>query len=316
MGITTQIDTALLLSAGLGTRMGIIGKQLPKPLWPLFDQTILDYQIQYLRNLKIKRIFINTHYLANQINEYINKKEYKDVTILHEPVLLKSGGTIHNLLKLQSGVFSKLLVLNADQFYFPSKDIWEQACDKSKSHTAVLFPLKCSLKDEYNELIIKNNLLQEIIKFENLKKSPNASYITFSGMGIINMDRLKYKAGISNFWDTVANYNSDQIYITQAKEYCYYDFGTSQRYFDTCFKVAGELKTKINLFSKLGVATNRLTDLEVEISGDKVLNFSKYPFSNLQGHRAIILKSNQKTIINSAGLYFNEIVDPIVSSLL
>ena len=312
MGITTQIDTALLLSAGLGTRMGIIGKQLPKPLWPLFDQTILDYQIQYLRNLKIKRIFINTHYLANQINEYINKKEYKDVTILHEPVLLKSGGTIHNLLKLQQRVFSKLLVLNADQFYFPSKDIWEQACIKSKSYTAVLFPLNCLLKDEYNELITRDNLLQEIIKFENIKKSQNDSYITFSGMGIINMDRLKYIGGISSFWETVANYKSDQIYITRASNYCYYDFGTSQRYFDTCFKVAEESNSKISLFSRLGCTNKMLTDYKAENFDGKVLNFSKYSFSNPQGHKAIILNSNQKTIINSAGLYYNEIIDPRV----
>ena len=305
MGITTQIDTALLLSAGLGTRMGIIGKQLPKPLWPLFDQTILDYQIQYLRNLNIKRIFINTHCLANQIHEYINQKKYYDVTILHEPVLLKSGGTIHSLLKLQQGVFSKLLVLNADQFYFPNKDIWEQACVESKNYTAVLFPLNCLLKDGYNELITKNNFLQEIINFTNIEKGQNDSYITFSGMGIINMDRLKYVEGISKFWETVANYKSDQIYITPAKDYCYYDFGTNQRYFDTCFKVAEELKSKMNLFSRLGNAKKMLTD-------HKVLNFSKFPFSNPQGHKAIILQSSQKTIINSAGLYFNEIIDPIV----
>jgi len=58
-----------------------------------------------------------------------------------------------------------------------------------------------------------------------------------------------------------------------------------------------------------------LTDPEAETYDNKVLNFSKYPFSNLQGHKAIILKSKQKTIINSAGLYFNETIDPMVPSL-
>ena len=308
MGITTQIDTALLLCAGLGTRMGIIGQHLPKPLWPLFDRTILDYQIQYLRNLRIKKIFLNTHYLANQIKEYLNQTKYQDITILHEPELLKSGGTIHNLLKLQKETFSKLLVLNSDQFYFPHQDTWARACFESDSHTAVLFPLTCSPRDEYNELITENNILREIINFKNIKKNQNDSYITFSGMGIINMNKLTYIPGISDFWQTVANYKSDKVYITHSRDYSYYDFGTNQRYFDTCFKVADEMKSKINLFSKLGGCPPVMTDQR----DDQVLNFSRFSFSKQPGHKAIILKSNQETIINTSGLYFNEIIDPLV----
>ncbi|OFZ25166.1 MAG: hypothetical protein A2381_12045 [Bdellovibrionales bacterium RIFOXYB1_FULL_37_110] len=313
MDIITPIDTALLLCAGFGTRMGIIGKQLPKPLWPIFEQTILDYQITYLRNLKIKRIFINTHHLSNQINEYIKQKEYgRDIILLHEPVLLKSGGTIHNLLKLKKGAFSKLLVLNSDQFYFPHPEIWERACIESSRHTAVLFPLNCSLKDGYNELVVKDNLLQEIINIKNIQKNKNDSYLTFSGMGIINMDRLTYVPGVSNFWETVANYKSDQIFITSARDYHYYDFGTSQRYFETCFKVADEFDSQVNLFSRLGIAGPIMTGQKSDCYDKKVLNFSKFPFSNPQNYQAIILKSNQKTIINSTGLYFNELIDEVV----
>ena len=43
----------LILSAGFGTRMGPIGKALPKVLWPIFEEALLGIQIEYVNELKI-----------------------------------------------------------------------------------------------------------------------------------------------------------------------------------------------------------------------------------------------------------------------
>jgi len=145
------------------------------------------------------------------------------------------------------------------------------------------------------------NIIKQIFYIKNIQKNKNDSYLTFSGMGIINMDRLTYVPGVSNFWETVANYKSDQIFITSARDYHYYDFGTSQRYFETCFKVADEFDSQGNLFSRLGIAGPIMTGQKSDCYDKKVLNFSKFPFSNPQNYQAIILKSNQKTIINHFG---------------
>ena len=48
-----QIDYALILSAGLGTRMGEIGKILPKVLWPIYFKSLLELQIRYCQSLGI-----------------------------------------------------------------------------------------------------------------------------------------------------------------------------------------------------------------------------------------------------------------------
>ncbi|PJB53459.1 MAG: nucleotidyltransferase family protein, partial [Bdellovibrio sp. CG_4_9_14_3_um_filter_39_7] len=55
-----SINTGLILCAGKGTRMGAIGKVLPKPLWPLFEKTLIDWQIIQMMKLGIKNIYINT----------------------------------------------------------------------------------------------------------------------------------------------------------------------------------------------------------------------------------------------------------------
>ena len=54
-----KIDYALLLAAGYGTRMGIIGKELPKVLWPVYEKTLLELQVDYLKELGVKNIFLN-----------------------------------------------------------------------------------------------------------------------------------------------------------------------------------------------------------------------------------------------------------------
>ncbi len=70
-----QIDYALILSAGKGTRMGEVGKLLPKPLWPIFHKTLLELQVEYCLELGIKKIFINTHYLAESIRNFLFEKK-------------------------------------------------------------------------------------------------------------------------------------------------------------------------------------------------------------------------------------------------
>ena len=55
-----KIDYCLILAAGFGSRMGEIGKILPKVLWHIFEKSLLELEIEYARSLGIKKIFINS----------------------------------------------------------------------------------------------------------------------------------------------------------------------------------------------------------------------------------------------------------------
>ena len=52
-----RVDECLIFSAGLGTRMGELGRILPKPAWPLFETTLLGAQIEFALELGCRRIF-------------------------------------------------------------------------------------------------------------------------------------------------------------------------------------------------------------------------------------------------------------------
>ena len=55
-----KVDNILILAAGKGTRMGEIGKKIPKVLWPIFDKTLLEWQILYAKQfVGNAQIYIN-----------------------------------------------------------------------------------------------------------------------------------------------------------------------------------------------------------------------------------------------------------------
>ncbi len=110
------IEECLILGAGMGTRMGEIGKKLPKVLWPIFEMPLLELQVKFARDLGCKRIFTNTYFLHEQVQKFVDSKGWKDVITCHEPVLLDVGGGIQNVANKCQG--ERLLILNGDLFLF------------------------------------------------------------------------------------------------------------------------------------------------------------------------------------------------------
>jgi mannose-1-phosphate guanylyltransferase len=86
---------ALLLAAGLGTRLRPITNTIPKCLVPIHGRPLLDYWLENLLDHGIDSVLINTHYLAPMVQKYLYLSSWKSrVTIVHEELLLGTGGTI------------------------------------------------------------------------------------------------------------------------------------------------------------------------------------------------------------------------------
>lgn len=89
---------ALLLAAGLGTRLRPITNTIPKCLVPLDEKPLLEYWLENLLEVGVTEFLINTHYLHEEVERFINNSSYKKyVTLIYEKELLNTGGTIlHN----------------------------------------------------------------------------------------------------------------------------------------------------------------------------------------------------------------------------
>lgn len=86
---------ALLLAAGLGSRLRPLTQNVPKCLVPINGKPLLQYWLELLVSGGIREILVNTHYLSDKVVDFIEKGEFKQyVKIAYEKELLGTGGTL------------------------------------------------------------------------------------------------------------------------------------------------------------------------------------------------------------------------------
>ena len=86
---------ALLLAAGLGTRLRPFTEQVPKCLVPIRGKPLLGYWLDLLFGGDVHRALVNTHYLADKVREFVARSPWRErITLAHEDVLLGTGGTV------------------------------------------------------------------------------------------------------------------------------------------------------------------------------------------------------------------------------
>ncbi|MCA1833948.1 MAG: NDP-sugar synthase [Actinomycetota bacterium] len=94
-----MIDTAIILSAGLGTRLGPLTDAAPKVLLPVGGEPLLHRTIALLAGSGITRIGINVHHYGEMVRETTGGGSRWDVTVYYseEHELLGSSGAVGNM---------------------------------------------------------------------------------------------------------------------------------------------------------------------------------------------------------------------------
>lgn len=104
---------ALLLAAGYGTRLKPITDSIPKCLVDINGRPLLEIWIELLVNAGIKDILVNTHYLSDKVNYFINISLYNEfITVVHENKLHGTAGTL--LKNLSFFKDNPLILIHAD----------------------------------------------------------------------------------------------------------------------------------------------------------------------------------------------------------
>ncbi len=105
---------ALILAAGLGTRLRPITNTIPKCLISVAGTPLLGRWLFELESLGCQSALINTHYLAEQVESFANKWQNSKMFIhtIHEPKLLGTAGTLLTNQKFFKG--STGLLMHAD----------------------------------------------------------------------------------------------------------------------------------------------------------------------------------------------------------
>lgn len=86
---------ALLLAAGLGTRLKPVTDNIPKCLVPINGRPLLGYWLELLDHAGVQEFHINLHYFADRVREFIASTPYQSqVRFIEESELLGTGGTL------------------------------------------------------------------------------------------------------------------------------------------------------------------------------------------------------------------------------
>lgn len=110
------ITTAMVLAAGLGTRMAGAGNGLPKPLVRLAGRTLLDHVLDRHAEAGTERVIVNVHHKADLIESHLRSRRAPRIEISDERgALLETGGGVKKALpRLGAGAF---LIHNSDSVW-------------------------------------------------------------------------------------------------------------------------------------------------------------------------------------------------------
>ena len=203
-----SIKTGIILCAGLGKRLNPLTLDKPKPLLKLNNLTLLENTINIAQELGLKKIFINTFYLKDQINEYIKEKNFNiSINIVPDGnKILDTGGGIRNM--INNSEEKDFLIFNPDtvwnvNYLEPIMKMNEFFENKKIKNILLVVNKKLSFDKKLNgDFNLKKNLLT---------KNLNNEYI-YTGCQIFNKDLLNIKKKkifpITEIWDELIQNNN------------------------------------------------------------------------------------------------------------
>ena len=129
--VLTAPKRAMVLAAGLGTRMRAFNGRIPKPLVKVGGKALIDYVLDRLAEQGVECAVVNVHHLADQIERHLAQRQHPQIVISDERnELLGTGG----------GVVKALPKLGGEPFFHVNSDtIWIDGVKPNLGRLAAAF---------------------------------------------------------------------------------------------------------------------------------------------------------------------------------
>ncbi len=215
-----KINTALILCAGFGKRLNPITLKIPKPLLEIKNVTMLEKNINLIKEMGISKIFINTFYLKEHFSNFIKNKNFNlDIHIVEDGGnILDTGGGILNM--ISHSVEDDFIVFNPDTIWsngYRDEIIKMEEIYFEKKLENILLLVNKNLSFDQNltgDFNLSNNLIS---------KKDNLDFI-YTGCQILNkkiiMKQTKNKFSILNIWNKLMD--EKKLYGFESKKKFYH----------------------------------------------------------------------------------------------
>jgi MurNAc alpha-1-phosphate uridylyltransferase len=213
-----KINTALILCAGFGKRLNPITLKTPKPLLKIKNLTLLEHCINLIKQVGVKKIFINSFYLKEQINKFIEENNFEI-----EIKVIEDGNTILNT---GGGVLNLISKINEDNYLVFNPDtIWNNNYLMEIENMIDLYfkkDLKNLLLLVDKKLSFDKNLKGDFNLNKNLIGKDHKNYI-YTGCQILNKSIFKDKL--------ISNFSISEIWLNLIKNNQLYGFESKLKFY-------------------------------------------------------------------------------------
>lgn len=174
----TNINQALILAAGRGERMKPLTDKIPKPLAKIKGKAMIDYILEKVSTLpEIKKIIVNSFYLAQVLEDHLRTLNNSKIIISHETEKLETGGGLINALPLFD-LTKPILIINGDLFWLDKNNSLLKKLISSFNETKMDILLALKPKEQFfgyvgNGDFNLNKTTGELVKASN----PSHTYI-------------------------------------------------------------------------------------------------------------------------------------------
>ncbi len=158
-----MIKKAIILSGGIGSRMGKTTENIPKVMLELAGKPLLQHNIELLRAYGVKEICINLHYLPKKIKDFLRNGERFRVKIHYnyEPELLGTSGA---LLAFKEILTNDFFVLYGDVIGKVDIGKWVSFHKEKNSDATLIIHPSSHPEDSDIVQLDKNNRIIKVIK--------------------------------------------------------------------------------------------------------------------------------------------------------
>lgn len=179
---------AMILAAGLGTRLSPFTANIPKPLFPVGGRPLLDIIIHSLQNAGCESIIINTHHLYKKIDFFLSSRKYSiPVFTRYEPLILGTGGAIKNVADFWDD--QPFMVVNSDIITdIDLREVYDFHLNHKYPATLVLHDYK-----EFNNVLIsREDFIGGFYKEESNENIGYEKKLAFTGIQVLDPDILDF----------------------------------------------------------------------------------------------------------------------------
>jgi mannose-1-phosphate guanylyltransferase len=173
---------AMILAAGLGTRLLPFTLKRAKPLFPVLNKPLLNLTISRIRNSGFSEIIVNAHHLRKQIRKAL---QYETNCILQEEEkILGTGGGLR--MALPHFNHEPVLIVNGDIYHTVDyQEVYRSHCDSKADVTLVLHDYP-----RFNDVGVDEKSMITGFNSSNKGTEDLPPPLAFTGIHVINPDVL------------------------------------------------------------------------------------------------------------------------------